>query len=64
MMRSFITLYFSLKIIRMTKSRRMRWAEYEGRIGEKRKVCPILVRKPVGQTQNYCVFGLVHYSVF
>jgi hypothetical protein len=28
--------YFSPKVIRMTKSRRMRWAGHVGRMGEKR----------------------------
>jgi hypothetical protein len=34
--RSFVDLYFSLSIIRMTKSRRMRWAGHVARMGEKR----------------------------
>jgi hypothetical protein len=36
----------STNIIRMTKSRRMRWARYVAHIGEKRIAHRILVRKP------------------
>jgi hypothetical protein len=42
-------LYSSLSIIRMMKSRRMRWAENIARIGEKRNAYRILVRKPEGK---------------
>jgi hypothetical protein len=38
-------LYFSQTIIRMLKSRRMRWAGHVARIGEKRNAYRILVGK-------------------
>jgi hypothetical protein len=44
-MRSFIT----PNIIRMIKSRRMRWAGHAARMGEKRNACRILVGKPEGR---------------
>jgi hypothetical protein len=40
-------LYSSPNIIRMIKSRKMRWADV-ARIGEKRNACRILVIKPGG----------------
>jgi hypothetical protein len=42
-------LYFSLSIIRINKSRRMRWAGHVARIGEKRNAYRILVGKPEGK---------------
>jgi hypothetical protein len=39
-------LYSSPSIIRMIKSRRMRWAGHVSRMGEKRNAYRILVRKP------------------
>jgi hypothetical protein len=39
-------LYSSPNIIRMIKSRRMRWAGHVARIGEKRNAYGILVGKP------------------
>jgi hypothetical protein len=36
-------------IIRMIKSRRMRWAGYVARLGEKRIACRILVGKAEGE---------------
>jgi hypothetical protein len=42
-------LYSSPRIIRMIKSRRMRWAEHVVRMGEKRNTCRILVGKPEGK---------------
>jgi hypothetical protein len=39
-------LYSSPNIIRMIKSRRMRWAEHVARMGETRNVYAILVGKP------------------
>jgi hypothetical protein len=44
-MRSFIT----CTIIRMIKSRRMRWAGHVARMGEKRNAYRILVGKPEGK---------------
>jgi hypothetical protein len=41
-------LYSSPNIIRMMKSRRMRWAGHVGRMGETRNAYRILVRKPEG----------------
>jgi hypothetical protein len=42
-------LYFSPSIIKIIKSRRMRWAGHVARMGEKRKVCRLLVGKPEGK---------------
>jgi hypothetical protein len=39
-------LYSSSSIIRIIKSRRMRWAGHVARMGEKRKVYRLLVGKP------------------
>jgi hypothetical protein len=44
--RSFHNLYSSPSIIRIIKSRRMRWAGHVARMGEKRNVYRILVSKP------------------
>jgi hypothetical protein len=41
-------LYSSSSIIRMIKSRRMRWAGYVAQIGEKRNAYRILMGKPEG----------------
>jgi hypothetical protein len=41
--------YSSPSIIRMIKSRRMRWAGHVARIEEKGKACRILVGKPEGK---------------
>jgi hypothetical protein len=40
--------YSSPSIIRLIKSRKMRWAEHVGRLGEKRNAYRILVGKPKG----------------
>jgi hypothetical protein len=42
-------LYSSPSIIRMIKSRRMRWVGHVARIGEKRNAYRILVGKPEGK---------------
>jgi hypothetical protein len=42
-------LYSSPSIIRMIKSRRMRYAGHVGRMGKKRNICSILVGKPDGR---------------
>jgi hypothetical protein len=42
-------LYSSLNIIRIIKSRRMRWAGHVARMGEKRNVYVLLVEKPEGK---------------
>jgi hypothetical protein len=42
-------LYFSLSIIRMIKSRIIRWAGYVERMGAKRNAYRILVGKPEGK---------------
>jgi hypothetical protein len=42
-------LYFSPSIIRIIKSRRIRWAGHVERMWEKRNVYRILVRKPEGK---------------
>jgi hypothetical protein len=44
-------LYSSPNIIRMIKSRRMRWAWNVARMGEKRNTYRILVGKPEGKRQ-------------
>jgi hypothetical protein len=41
--------YSSPSIIRIIKSRRMRWAGHVARIGEKRNAYRLLVRKPEGK---------------
>jgi hypothetical protein len=45
----FHNLYSSPSIIRMTKSRRMRWAGHVARMGDKRNAYRILVGKPEGK---------------
>jgi hypothetical protein len=42
-------LYSSLSIIRIIKSRRMRWAGHVARMGKKRNVYGLLVGKPEGK---------------
>jgi hypothetical protein len=42
-------LYSSPSIIRIIKSRRMRWAGHVSRMGEKRNVYSLLVGKPEGK---------------
>jgi hypothetical protein len=43
-------LYSSPNIIRIIKSRRMRWAGHVARMGEKRNAYRLLVGKPGGKT--------------
>jgi hypothetical protein len=45
----FHNLYSSPSIIRIIKSRRMRWAGHVARMGEKRNMYRLLVRKPEGK---------------
>jgi hypothetical protein len=40
----------SPSIIRIIKSRRMRWAEHIARMGEKRNACRLLVGNPEGKS--------------
>jgi hypothetical protein len=42
-------LYFLPSIIRIIKSRRMRWVGHAARMGEKRIACRLLVGKPEGK---------------
>jgi hypothetical protein len=42
-------LYSSLSIVRVIKSRRMRWAGHVARMGEGRGVHRVLVRRPEGK---------------
>jgi hypothetical protein len=49
-MRSFINLNSSPSIIRMIKSRMVRWAGYVARMGEKESVYNVSVGKPDGRT--------------
>ena len=44
-----IDLYSSPNIVRVIKSRRMRWAEHVARMGERRGVYRVLVGKPEGK---------------
>jgi hypothetical protein len=44
-------LYCSPSIVRVIKSRRMRWAEHVARMGERRGVYRVLVGKPEGKRQ-------------
>jgi hypothetical protein len=46
---TWLSLYSSPSIIRMIKSRRMRWAGHVTRMGEKRNAYRILVGKPEGK---------------
>jgi hypothetical protein len=48
-MRSFITCIVRQVIIRMIKSRRMKWAGHVASMGEKRNAYRILVGKPEGK---------------
>jgi hypothetical protein len=53
----FNDLYFSPNIIRVIKSRRMRWAGHVARMGERRSVCRVLVgklegKKPLGRPRH------------
>jgi hypothetical protein len=43
------SLYSSPNIVRVIKSRRMRWAAHVARMGEGRGVCRVLVGKPEGK---------------
>jgi hypothetical protein len=44
-------MYFSPSILRVIKSRRMRWAGHVARMGATRGVYRVLVGKPEGKTQ-------------
>ena len=44
-------MYSSPNIVRVIKSRRMRWAGHVARMGEERGVYGVLVRKPEGRRQ-------------
>jgi hypothetical protein len=46
-------LYYSPSIIRIIKSRRMRWTGNVARMGEKRNVYRLLVGKPEGKRPRY-----------
>jgi hypothetical protein len=43
------SLYSSPNIVRVIKSRRMRWARHVARMGEGRGVCRVLVGRPEGK---------------
>jgi hypothetical protein len=42
-------LYSSPSVIRIIKSRRMRWSDHVARMGGKKNACRLLVRKPEGK---------------
>jgi hypothetical protein len=48
-MRSFVFCTLSSSIIRIIKSRRMRWAGHVAKMGEKRNAYRLLVGKPEGK---------------
>jgi hypothetical protein len=45
------SLFSSTNIVRVIKSRRMRWARHVARMGEGRGVCRVLVGRPEGKRQ-------------
>jgi hypothetical protein len=45
------SLYSSPNIVKVIKSRRMRWAEHVARMGEGRSVYRVLVERPEGKRQ-------------
>ena len=45
----FNDLYFSPNVVRVIKSRRMRWAGHVARMGERKGVYRVLVGKPQGK---------------
>jgi len=45
----YVRLYSSLNIVRVIKSKRMRWAGHVARMGEERGVYRVLVGKPEGK---------------
>jgi hypothetical protein len=49
-MRSFVI--WIIRIIRIIKSRRMRWTGNVARMGEKRNACRLLVGKPLGRPRR------------
>ena len=51
MMHGNTKLKFSPNILRVIKSRRMRWAGHVAHVGEERGVYRVLVGKPVGRNQ-------------
>jgi len=54
-------LYCSTNIVRVIKSRRMRWVGYVARMGERRGVYRVLVGKPEGKRPlaRPCVVGRI-----
>jgi len=56
-------LFSSPNIVRVIKSRRMRWAGYVARMGEERGVYRVLVgkpegRRPLGRSRRRCVYNI------
>jgi len=43
-------LHSSPSIVRVIKSRRMRWMGHVARMGERRGICRVLVRRPEGES--------------
>jgi hypothetical protein len=54
-------LYFSPNIIRMIKSRRMRWAGHVARMREPRNAYRILVEKPEGRPRRRCGWTILKW---
>jgi hypothetical protein len=52
-------LYSSPSIIRITKTRRMRWAGHVARMGEKRNADRLLVGKPEGKRPLWIILGWI-----
>jgi len=51
-------LYSSSNIVRVIKSKRMRWAGYVARMGEERGVYRVLVGKPEGKRDHWGDLGV------
>ena len=51
-------LYASPNVVRVIKSRRMRWAGHVARMGEERRVYRVLVGKPGGERDHWGDLGV------
>jgi hypothetical protein len=52
-------LYFSPSIIRIIKTRRMRWAGHVARMGEKKNAYRLFLRKPKGKSLLGIILGWI-----